>query len=270
MSKLQRWLRGEDTAVAKGIAQVEAAFKTWVAEVAEQYDLYEDGDAEGAYEPKRYSISRLGETSRGALWCAYDWYWGEVYIIEAGNAAEVVMAKSKDAKVVLARDDVLELAGSIDDLAESPRETVEKWANGEPEQPDEYRVLKADAEQRYTLGVAYPVDEIDSHGDFTDAAELEQAAWEFAKNVIAKSDPGVGTDHKEGTDGAAQVVESYIYRGPQWVAEDGTVIAKEGDWLVGAIWTEEAWARVQKDELTGWSIQGLAFRDDTQETPDGD
>ena len=183
------------------------------------------------------------------------------------------MAKSKDAKVVLARDDVMEVAGSVDELAENPRDTVEKWAGDhEPEQdPNDYRVVKADDEQRYTLGVAYPVDEVDSHGDFTDAAELEKAAWGFIANVVNKSEAGVGTDHADGTDGAAQVVESYIYRGPTWVDEDsGEVIAKTGDWLVGAVWTEEAWERIKKDELTGWSIQGLAFRVDAEDTPDGE
>lgn len=269
MSKLLRWRR-EDAQVRKGIAQVEAAFFTWAAEVAAEYDLYEEGEQDGdVYQPKRYSLSRLGETSQGALWCAYDWYWGEVYIIESGNTAEVVVAKSKDGATLWTQDELDEEAVAL--LAADAEATLLKWMETPADKPDAYRVVKADDEQKYTLGVAYPADEIDSHGDFTDAAQLERAAWGFMANVIAKNDPGVGTDHADGTDGAARVVESYIYRGPTWVDEEsGEVIAKEGDWLVGAVWTDEGWERVKKDELTGWSIQGLAYRDDSQEAPDGD
>jgi len=123
-------------------------------------------------------------------------------------------------------------------------------------------VVRPEEEKRYTLGVAYPVDELDSHGDFTDASELEEAAWRFMRDVIAKGHPGAGTDHAEGTEGAAQVVESYVYRGPDWLDEEGNLIAKAGDWLVGAVWSEEAWQRVRRGELTGWSIQGLASREE--------
>lgn len=270
MSKLQRWLRGDAEPVRKGVAQVESAFFAWAAEVAEEYDLYEDGGDDGAadaYVPKQYSLSRLGETSRGALWCACDYYWGSVYIIENGSAAEVVVAKSRDEKVMLVAPEVSNDI-DLDALGNDTEAEVLKWAANTPA-PTDYRVVKAEAEQKYTLGVAYPADEIDSHGDFTSRDELEKAAWGFMANVIAKNDPGVGTDHADGTGGAARVVESYIYRGPDWVDEEsGETIAKSGDWLVGAIWTDDGWERVKKDELTGWSIQGLAYRNDTEEAPE--
>lgn len=114
-------------------------------------------------------------------------------------------------------------------------------------------VMKADSEQRYTLGVAYPAKELDAHREFMNPEQLEKAAW----TALAKG-LRLGVMHKAGTDGAAQVVESYIYRGPRW--EIAGQIVESGDWLVGAIWNEETWARIQAGELTGYSMQGWATR----------
>jgi 2'-5' RNA ligase len=125
-----------------------------------------------------------------------------------------------------------------------------------------YRVVKADKPQRYTLGVAYPAsrigtrkakDNTDSHGDYMTPEEVEAAAWAFMQK------PDIGMMHKDGTGGAATVVESYIYRGPTWAIEDQKI--EPGDWLVGAVWSEEAWPRIESGELTGWSMQGYAFRE---------
>jgi hypothetical protein len=119
-------------------------------------------------------------------------------------------------------------------------------------------------EQRYVLGLAYQVGPdpriqrgADGGRDYFEADELEQAAWSFLRNG-----PRVGLFHVDGTDqegGAATVVESYIYRGPTWDLGDGTVI-KAGDWLVGAILDERAWALHKAGKITGWSPQGTATR----------
>jgi hypothetical protein len=54
------------------------------------------------------------------------------------------------------------------------------------------------------------------------------------------------------------VVESYIYRGPDWQVGEQTVRA--GDWLVGAIWNPDVWAMIKSGELTGFSFQGRGKR----------
>jgi hypothetical protein len=267
MSKVKRWLRVErDEAVQKDAGTVEQAFLSYVQELHE--DIY--GEDAGPYEPKSYSLSRLGETTKGVLWSVWDDWFGHVYMLDSGTGAEPFLYKSKDGATIRAREDVVEAFGEdLDSLGENTQAAVLKWAEGRIAAREEYRVVREDAAQRYTLGVAYPVDEIDSHGDFTDAAELEKAAWAFMRDVVANSDgAGVGTDHADGTDGAGVPVESYIYRGPEWVGENDELIAKDGDWLVGAVWSEDDWDRVKKGELTGWSIQGLAFRDDGAEEPE--
>jgi hypothetical protein len=116
-------------------------------------------------------------------------------------------------------------------------------------------------EQRYVLGVAYqagPDPRIrrgaDGGRDFFTEAELEKAAWSFLQNG-----PSVGLFHADGTEGAATVVESYIWRGDDWDLGDGTVVRK-GDWLIGAILDERAWQLYKSGRITGFSPQGQARR----------
>lgn len=124
----------------------------------------------------------------------------------------------------------------------------------------------SDDEQRYVLGLAYqvgPDDKIqkgaDGKRDFFSAEELEKCAWNFLK-----SGPQSGMFHADGTEGAAEVVESYIYRGPDWtVGQDGDgkdVIVKSGDWLVGAVLSEQAWELKKQGAIKGWSPQGRVQR----------
>lgn len=124
-----------------------------------------------------------------------------------------------------------------------------------PELP--YRVVKSEEtpEARYTLGIAYPADRLDVHGEYTTADELEKAAWRFAKAGLRA--PGI--QHKNGTDGAGRVVESYIYRGPDW--QMGDEVVKSGDWLIGVLWEPSTWDSIKKGALTGFSIQGYAKRE---------
>jgi hypothetical protein len=125
-------------------------------------------------------------------------------------------------------------------------------------------VVKDEAERCYTLTVAYPADKADTakaadgFRDFASKTAVEDAAWSY----LTKS-PAVGLWHADGTDGAGRVVESYVYRGPDWVvkAADGTEhTVKAGDWLVGVQWTPETYAKVKSGEIGGVSMQGTAVR----------
>jgi len=128
-----------------------------------------------------------------------------------------------------------------------------------------YRVLKsAGDERRYTLGLAYGVDlpdvgkAADGFRDFVGAPALEDAAWSFIRKGAQ-----VGVGHRQGTEGAGTVVESYIFRADPWhvKATDGSEqIIMPGDWLVGVVWSEETWPLIKGGLLRGFSPQGGAHR----------
>lgn len=125
-------------------------------------------------------------------------------------------------------------------------------------------VLKADEENRFLLLVAYSANKMPVRGadGFVDVASpdvLEKACWRFMDNGAK-----VGLWHEAGHDGAARVVENYIYRNDvPWVMKrpDGSSqIVQHGDWLFGAICSHETWALYKAGLIGGASPQGRAGR----------
>jgi hypothetical protein len=153
------------------------------------------------------------------------------------------------------------LAKSIDALK---RRTLLASVQRSPVLDVEYaatRVVKTQAEQRYSLGLAYPAMRLDAgvaadgHIDFVSPEALEQTAW----NWMSKQRT-ISLFHTQGssTDGHATAVESYIYRGPDWQVADAVV--KAGDWLLGTVWDDEGWQLVKAGLVNGWSPEGGAKR----------
>ena len=125
-------------------------------------------------------------------------------------------------------------------------------------------VLKASDERRYTLGLAYPANRPDvgkaqdGFRDFAGERVLEDAAWSYMRKSRE-----IGLHHLDGTEGHGTVVESYIYRGPDWhlkAADGSMVVIKAGDWLLGVQWDEPTWGAVKAKDLNGFSPQGKARR----------
>lgn len=129
-------------------------------------------------------------------------------------------------------------------------------------------VVKAADETRYTLTVAYPADSPDAavardgFQDFASRETVEKAAWAYMRNALANGGV-IGAFHADGSEDAGTLVESYVYRGPDWPisATDGsTQVVKDGDWLIGTIWSQDAWDRFKSGEANGVSMQGEAMR----------
>jgi hypothetical protein len=169
----------------------------------------------------------------------------------------MVRAEGLPYAAALERDD------SIEVRAVAKASDVER-AFDPPARSGRYAVVKADAERKYTLGVAYPASALrkpskDAHGDFATADELEGAAWDYMRRLRKATDEGLpGIQHAEGSGGAGEPVESYIYRGPRWKVADQVV--EPGDWMLGVIWSDDAWQLIKSGKLTGYSIQGTALR----------
>lgn len=161
-------------------------------------------------------------------------------------------------------DDVLELGVT---LRTTPRAQAEKVAESVPTEEGlaAYGVVKSSNESRYTLGVAYPAWRPDvsvaqdGHRDFVSAEVLEHSAWDWMKKSR-----DINLFHTQGTSGAAEVVESYIYRGPDWEITPPTggapYVVKSGDWLLGVVWSPEAWELVKSGRIRGYSPEGGARR----------
>lgn len=127
------------------------------------------------------------------------------------------------------------------------------------QQTAKQELVKSVDEKRYTLSVGYPADLADvavardGHRDFASRDEIEKAAWGYLANG-----GGVGLHHADGTEGHGRVVESYIYRGPDWT--ENTQVIKSGDWLVGIVWDTDTWDAIKKGSIRGTSMQGTAKR----------
>lgn len=143
--------------------------------------------------------------------------------------------------------------------------TVTRTAVADVLRPRRHTVVKSVPEQRYLLTVAHqagPDPRItkgaDGGRDYFTPDELERAAWGFIG-----AGAQVGLFHADGTTGRARIVESYLYRGPDWTltAVDGSVqVVKAGDWLVGMICDPVAWGLVKSGRVAGVSVQGQAKR----------
>jgi hypothetical protein len=123
-------------------------------------------------------------------------------------------------------------------------------------------IFKSADEQRYVLGIGYMPGRrpeiakgLDGGRDFFTEAELEKAAFSF----LSDGPPEIGIGHVDGTTGCATVVESYVWRGPDWDFGNGITVTK-GTWLIGAILDEHSWSLAKAGKLNGFSMQGIARR----------
>lgn len=151
------------------------------------------------------------------------------------------------------------------------------------------RILKADSAQRYTLGVVYEPGVVDTQGDYATAPEIEKACWDFNRaqlapiakaNVLldaieqaalgvsvelvieAVEKGALGVQHSSWDDSHGDIVESYVAPSDMILTKaDGNLESvKKGTWLMGIVWSPENWAKVEKGELAGLSLGGVARR----------
>jgi hypothetical protein len=119
-------------------------------------------------------------------------------------------------------------------------------------------LTKAADTQRLVYGVVYEPDVWDSQGDFMTAVEIEKSAHVFMKDAR-----NIDLQHNF-EKGYGDVVESYI--APQDF-EVGDETIKKGSWVLVTKASEEVWESIQKGEITGYSMAGIAETVQKQSEP---
>lgn len=167
------------------------------------------------------------------------------------------------------------------------------WAKNEEGQwvkkaADPIRFLAKNVPQRYTLGVVYEPNMLDTDEEFASLEVIEKACWGFMRKLqeqsvtvkqagtliealckAAESVDGIrvdvtelldavekgrlGDQHTSWDDEESQVVECYLAPADMEIGEERIT---KGTWLLGVVWSEEAFAKIETGERTGLSMGG--------------
>ena len=107
---------------------------------------------------------------------------------------------------------------------------------------------KSDSNKHVVFGEVYKPDVRDTDGNFMTAETIEKMAYNFMKQGRNSQ---INENHA-GYKDKGYVVESFI-------ARKGDPDFIEGAWVVGVyVPDSEVWGRIEKGELTGFSIEGKA------------
>ena len=115
------------------------------------------------------------------------------------------------------------------------------------------KILKSESQLKKGLvfGIVYEPNVLDSHGDYTDASEIEKAAHNFLPNAM------INLNHEDNSPDI-EVVESYIAR-CDFSLDGSDEVIKEGSWvLVTRVNDEELKKSIENGEFTGYSLEGYA------------
>lgn len=131
------------------------------------------------------------------------------------------------------------------------------WKGAEEVLPEDsyYKRLipinKIDDDKKIVYGIVYSPNQVDAHGDYATADEIEKACYAFMK----KSKTGnVDTQHD-------MDVAKNCYIGENWIVKDNDALfpAEVGAWAVALkIENEEIWKSIKEGVYTGISMYGHA------------
>mgnify|MGYP001328631587 CR=1 FL=1 len=127
-------------------------------------------------------------------------------------------------------------------------------------------ITKADDAEKLVYGVVYEPDVIDAHGDFMTAKEIEKAAHGFMQNLAKAQGEVIDTQH-DFNPGVGEVVESYVAPADFTVGEH--TITK-GSWVLVTKASDEIWEKIQKGEITGYSMAGTAEAEEVTKAEEED
>ena len=112
------------------------------------------------------------------------------------------------------------------------------------------KIIKADDESHYLTGVVYEPLIEDAHGNFMSEEEIQKAAYWFAKNGDK-----IDLQHDFSECQSCTVVENWVAKSDCIIGDDEI---KKATWLLTVeVADDEIWEKVQKREITGFSMGGV-------------
>lgn len=112
------------------------------------------------------------------------------------------------------------------------------------------RIVKTDSENHYVTGIVYEPLTEDAHGDYMEAAEIQKAAYSFAKNGNK-----VDIQHSFEPFNGAVVVESWIAKADFKMGDEK--ICKDTWLMTVEISDADIWDKIEKGEISGFSMGGV-------------
>jgi hypothetical protein len=123
-----------------------------------------------------------------------------------------------------------------------------------------FTFAKTDEVKKKVYGIVYSPDQVDAHGDFMTAAEIEKAQELFMKSLTTSNKTDVQHDNKPLGD---------VFMCETWIVKSGDPLFPEevGAWAYAVkVNNEEVWNKVVSGELTGFSMYGTAERIEEADT----
>lgn len=176
----------------------------------------------------------------------------------------------------------------------APLETVRNNVVQEVKKLTERDFIIKNVDQRYTLGIVYEPNIVDTQGDFSDESEIEKACWNFMRKLqgqgqltkaaltilehITKAAEDGETIRLDVTD-ALDTIEKRglndMHVNTPWDEDLGEIVecycapvdfelngekVTKGTWLMGVVWSQDHFAKVASGERTGYSMEGKGRR----------
>jgi hypothetical protein len=148
--------------------------------------------------------------------------------------------------------------------------TCSAWISGgpitdetaEPKELAKAQFMKKADEKQFTLGPLYVPDFMDSHGEWTDSEELQNAVWGWVRS----GDRRIFLQHD--TDVVAGEWVEVMTMPQPWTVDMmdaaggsiGQVTYPKDTVFLGVVWNDKAWADVKAGRLRGYSIGGYSDR----------
>jgi hypothetical protein len=111
------------------------------------------------------------------------------------------------------------------------------------------RIVKKDTANHFVTGIVYEPLEEDAHGNFMTEEEITKAAYYFAKNGSK-----VDLQHSFEPLDNASVVESWVAKSDFKIGDE---TVQKGTWLMTVEVDDDIFEKVEKGEITGFSMGGV-------------